>query len=90
MMYDFTLFYEMCNEKFASFDDFAEACEKADCECAVDWENQDATFYNFAFGMDYRTDFCEKSLNDSEDFKKIAIHQVKVQQEFRNCMAMFF
>lgn len=28
MMYDFTLFYEMCNEKFASFDDFAEACEK--------------------------------------------------------------
>jgi hypothetical protein len=80
----------MCNEKFASFDDFAEACEKADCECAIDWDNLDATFYNFDFGMDYRTDFCKKSLNGSEDFNKMAKHQVKVQQEFRNCMSMFF
>lgn len=40
--------------------------------------------------MDYRTDFCKKSLNGSEDFNKMAKHQIKVQQEFRNCMSMFF
>lgn len=90
MMYDFTLFFEDCNEKFASFDDFAEACEKTDCEVAIDWDNLDATFYNFDFGMDWREDFCKKSLNGSEDYKKIALHQVKVQQEFRNCMSLFF
>ena len=90
MMYDFTLFFEDCNEKFESFDDFAEACEKADCEVAIDWDNLDATFYNFDFGMDWRMDFCKKSLNHSDDFKKMAVHQIKVQQEFRNCMSMFF
>lgn len=90
MMYDFTLFYEKCNEKFASFDEFAEACEKADCEVSIDWDNQDATFYNFAFGMDWRQEFCKKSLNGSEDFSKMATHQIKVQQEFRKCMSMFF
>lgn len=89
-MYDFTLFFEDCNEKFESFDDFADACEKADRECAVDYDTMDATFYNFNFGMDWREEFCKKSLNDAGDYAKMAKHQVRCQREFRNCMSMFF
>ena len=90
MMYDFTLFFEHCSEKFETFDDFADACENLDKECAVDWDNLDVTFYNFAFGLDYRESFCKKSINSDRNFEDAAAHQIKVQREFRNCMSMFF
>jgi len=90
MMYDFTLFFEDCNSNFENFDEFADKCESLDSACAVDWDNLDATFYNFAFGEDYRQGFCEKSLNSDKDFLKMAKHQIKVQNEFRAAMGSWF
>jgi hypothetical protein len=89
-MYDFTLFFEDCNSNFENFDEFADKCESLDSACAVDWDNLDATFYNFAFGEDYRQGFCEKSLNSDKDFLKMAKHQIKVQNEFRAAMGSWF
>ena len=86
-MYDYTLFYDDCKEKFASFDEFAEACEEIDGECAIDYDNEDVTFYNFYFGCDYRQAFCEQSMNKRDDFKASAEHQIQVQLEFRRAMA---
>ena len=90
MMYDFTLFFEDCNSNFENFDEFADKCESLDSACAVDWDNLDATFYNFAFGEDYRQGFCEKSLNSDKDFLKMAKHQIEVQNEFRAAMGSWF
>ncbi len=90
MMYDFTLFFEDCNSNFADFDEFAEKCENLDSVCDVDYDNEDVTFYDFAFGCDYRQGFCEKSLNADKDFKDMAKHQIKVQSEFRSAMGMWF
>ncbi len=89
-MYDFTLFFEDCNSNFENFDEFADKCESLDSACAVDWDNLDATFYNFAFGEDYRQGFCEKSLNSDKNFLKMAKHQIKVQNEFRAAMGSWF
>ena len=89
-MFDYTLFYDDCKQKFASFDEFAEACEKLDPECAIDYDNEDATFYDFAFGQDYRQAFCEQSMDKREDFRTSAKHQIQVQREFRAAMARFF
>jgi hypothetical protein len=89
-MYDFTLFFEDCSEKFADFEEFAEKCEKLDPECAIDWDNLDATFYDFAFDYDSRLSFCKNSLNAGKDFNAMAKHQIKVQSEFRSAMSMWF
>lgn len=89
-MFDFLLFYDDCTKKFASFDDFADACEAIDPQCHVDYSTKDATFYNFAFGFgDKRQEFCEQSMGGRETFKEAALHQVKVQREFRAAMARF-
>ena len=90
MMYDFTLFFEDCNSNFENFDEFADKCESLDSACAVDWDNLDATFYNFAFGADRRQDFCVNSLNSGKDFVGMAQHQIKVQNAFRSAMSMWF
>ena len=89
-MYDFTLFFSDCNQNFADFDEFAEKCDELDNECAIDWDSQDATFYNFSFGFDYRQAFCEKSLNSDKKFVDLAKHEIEVQREFRSMMAAFF
>lgn len=89
-MYDFTLFYDDCRQKFASFDDMADACEGIDSQCNVDYENENVTFYDFAFGCDYRQAFCEQSMASRDKFKDAARHQVQVQQEFRSAMARYW
>lgn len=90
MMYDFVLFYDKCNEKFSSFDDFAEACEEFDAECAVDWDNEDVTFYDFSFDFDWRKGFILDTLNKKESFDSMATRQIEVQRAFRQNMAMWF
>lgn len=89
MMYDFTLFYEDCKEKFSTFDDFADACENL-YNVAVDYDNEDATFYDFAFSYDTRENFVKDSLDSGKNYKAMAQHQIKCQQAFRNSMSMFF
>lgn len=87
MMYDFMLDFSDCTERFADFDEMVDACEAIDAECSPNHDTQDVTFYDFAFGLDYRQKFCAESMNKGLDFKDIALHQIKVQQAFRNAMS---
>ena len=91
--FDFTLFFDDCKEQFEDFDDFAEKCESVDRECYIDYDNQDATFYNYSldFGASKRACFIKNTLAKSgKDYGEMRDHQYRTQQEFRNCMAMFF
>ena len=87
-MYDFTLFFEDCKDKYNNFDDFADACENIDPECAIDYDGEDVTFYDFSFDLGYRAEFCRQILGDQ--YTDIARHQIAVQREFNLCMNQLF
>lgn len=91
--FDFTLFFSDCKEQFKDFDEFAEKCESVDSECAIDYDNQDATFYNYSldFGASRRAAFIQDIVAKSgKDYSKMVSHQYKVQREFRSSMCCFF
>lgn len=87
MMYDLYLDFSDCNEKYENFDDFADACEKIDSQCGIDYDLQETTFYNYAGQFDYRRGSIQEMMNKGQSIDKIFSACRDAEQIWRECCA---